>query len=100
MEPSQRSYLEGVKWDKGHREFYPGLAPHNEVNAYSCFRLYCLGFDYQGANMLDLVLDLLFLALTHRRVTLLYTQANARQLIESCRLIHNVSGSVTELHFP
>ena len=79
--------LKGLNWDKWHREFYPGSAPHNEVKAYSCFRLYCLGFDYQGANTLDLLLDLLFLALTCRRVTPLYTQADARWLIE-CRPAH------------
>ena len=33
--------------------------------------------------MLDLVLDLLFLAFTHRRVTPLYTQVDARRLTES-----------------
>ena len=33
--------------------------------------------------MLDLVLDLLFLSLTRRQVTPLYTQADARQLTES-----------------
>ena len=54
-----------------------------EVKAYSSLGLYCLGFDYQRVNTLDLVLDLLFLELTRRRVTPLYTQVDARQLTES-----------------
>ena len=62
---------------------YPGSASLNEVKAYSCFRLYCLGFDYQGANTLDLVLDLLFLSLNRRWVVPLYTQVDARWLTES-----------------
>ena len=40
-----------------------------EVKAYSGLGLYCLGFDYQGENTLDLVLGLLFLELTRRWVT-------------------------------
>ena len=54
-----------------------------EVEAYSSLGLYCLGFDNQGANTLDLVLDLLFLALNRRGVTPLYTQADAQRLTES-----------------
>ena len=72
MEPLQRT-----------QRVYTGSATRNEVKAYSSFGLYCLGFDYQGANMLDLVLDLLFLALTRRRVTPLYTQVDAWRLTES-----------------
>ena len=49
--------------------------------------LYCLGLDYQGANTLDLVIDLLFLALNHRPVIPLYTQVDARRLTE-CRPAH------------
>ena len=48
-----------------------------KVKAYSSFRWYCLGFDYQGVNTLDLVLDQLFLELTRRWVTPLYTQVDA-----------------------
>ena len=55
----------------------------DEVKAYSSLGLYCLGFDYQGANTLALVLDLLFLELTRHRVSPLYTQVDARRLIES-----------------
>ena len=41
-----------------------------KVKAYSSLGLYCLGSDYQGANTLDLVLDLLFLVLNSvRRAT-------------------------------
>ena len=54
-----------------------------EVKAYSSLGLYCLGFDYQGANTLDLVLDLLFLAQNLRRVIPLYTQVDAWRLTES-----------------
>ena len=54
-----------------------------EVKAYSSLGLYYLGFDYQGANTLDLVLDLLFLELTRLRVTPLYTQVDARRLTDS-----------------
>ena len=61
--------LKGLNGTKDTESFYPGLAPLNEVKAYSCFRLYFLDFDYQGANTLDLVLDLLFLELTRRQVT-------------------------------
>ena len=42
-----------------------------------------MGFDYQGANTLDLVLDVLFLALNRRRVIPLYTQVDAQLLTES-----------------
>ena len=54
-----------------------------KVKAYSSLGLYCLGFDYQGANTLDLVLDLLFLALNRRWVVPLYTQVDAQRLTES-----------------
>ena len=54
-----------------------------EVKAYSSLGLYCLGFAYQGANTLDLVLDLLFLALTGPQVTPLHTQVDAWRLTES-----------------
>ena len=50
--------MKGLNGTKDTENFYPGLAPLNEVKAY--FRLYCLGFDYLGANTLDLVLDVLF----------------------------------------
>ena len=63
MEPSQLGHLKGVNRDKGHREFILVRTLVVEVKAYSSLGLYCLGFDYQGANTLDLVLDLLFLAL-------------------------------------
>ena len=75
--------LKGLNGTRDTESFYPGSAPRNKVKAYSCFRLYCLGFDYQGANTLDLVLGLLFHALTRRRVTPLYTQVDARRLTES-----------------
>ena len=54
-----------------------------KVNAYSSLGLYYLGFDYQGANTLDLVLDLLFLALNRRWVVPLYTQVDTQWLTES-----------------
>ena len=57
--------------------------------------LYYLGFDYQGANTLDLVLDILFLALSRRRVVHLYTQVDARRLTESRPAHTQVSGPVT-----
>ena len=97
MEPSRRVSLKGLKWDKGHREFYPGSAPLNEVKAYSCFRLYCLMFDYQGANTLGLVLDLLFLVLTRCWVTPLYTQVDTQRSTESRGRLIDVSGSVSAL---
>ena len=65
--------LTGLKRDKGHREFILVQPLAVEVKAYSSLGLYCLGFNYQGVNTLDLVLDLFFLALNHHRVTPLYT---------------------------
>ena len=45
--------------------------------------------------MLDLVLDLLFLELTRRWVTPLYTQVDARRFTESRGRLIQVSGSVS-----
>ena len=45
--------------------------------------------------MLDLVLELVFLDLSCRRVVLLYTQVDARWLMESWPAHTQVSGSVT-----
>ena len=60
MEPSQLGYLKGVKYGKGHEEFILVQPLAVEVKAYSSLGLYCLGYDYQGANTLDLLPDLLF----------------------------------------
>ena len=95
MEPSQLGYLKGVNRDKGHREFILVQPLAVEVKTYSSLGLYCLGFDHQGANTLDLVLDLLFLALSRRGVIPLYTQVDARRLTESRPAHTHVSSSVT-----
>ena len=56
--------LKGVKRDKGHG-VYTGLAPCSEGKILrSSFGWYCLCLDYQGANPLDLVLDLMLLVLS------------------------------------
>ena len=83
MQPSHVVRYKGLKQDKGHREFILVLPLAMEVKAYSSLGLYCLGFDYQGANTLDLAFDLLFLVLTRCRVVPLYTQVDAQRLTAS-----------------
>ena len=56
-----------------------------------------LGFDDQGANMLSLTLDLMFLALSRRQVVPLYTWVDACPFTESRGRLINVSGSVSAL---
>ena len=75
--------LKGVNRDKGH-EVYTGSAPYGEGKSLrSSFEWDCLRLDYQGAKSLDLALDLILLALNHRRVVPLYIEVDAQRLIES-----------------
>ena len=75
--------LKGVNRDKGH-EVYTGSAPYGEGKSLrSSFEWDCLCLDYQGANPLDLVLDLMLLVLNRRRVVPLYTEVDAQRLTES-----------------
>ena len=62
---------------------YTGSAPCNQGKGLLQLGLYCLGFNYEGENTLDVVIDLLFLALNRCRVIPLYTQVDARRLTES-----------------
>ena len=54
-----------------------------KVQAYDPVEWDCLCLNYQGAESLDLALDLMFLALKRRRVISLYTEVDAQWLIES-----------------
>ena len=64
---------EGVNRDKGH-EVYTGSAPCGEVKSLrSSFEWDYVCLDNQGANPLDLALDLMLLALNRRQVVPLYT---------------------------
>ena len=72
--------LKGVNRDKGH-EVYTGSAPYDEGKSLrSSFEWDCLCLDNQGANPLDLALDLMLLALNRRRVVPLYTEVDAQRL--------------------
>ena len=75
--------LKVVNRDKGHG-VYTGSAPYGEGKSLrSSFEWDCLCLDNQGANPLDLALDLMLLALNRRRVVPLYTEVDAQRLIES-----------------
>ena len=75
--------LKGVNWDKGHG-VYTGSVPYGEGKSLrSNFEWDCLCLDYQGANSLDLALDLMLLVLNRRRVVPLYTEVDAQRLTES-----------------
>ena len=75
--------LKGVNRDKGHG-VYTGSAPCGEGKSLrSSFEWDCLCLDYQGANPLDLVLDLMLPALNRRRVVPLYIVVDAQRLAES-----------------
>ena len=75
--------LKGVNRDKGHG-VYTGSAPYGEGKSLrSSFEWDCLCLDYQGEKSLDLVLDLMLLALNRHRVVPLYTQVDAQRLIDS-----------------
>ena len=75
--------LEGVNRDKGH-EVYTGSAPYGEGKSLrSSFEWDCLCLDNQGANPLDLALDLMLLALNRHWFIPLYTEVDAQRLTES-----------------
>ena len=57
MEPSQLGLLEGVEWDKGHREFTQVRPLMIEVKAYVLLRVYCRMINYKGADSLDRAVD-------------------------------------------
>ena len=79
--------LKGVNQDKGH-EVYTGSAPCGEGKSLrSSFEWDCLCLDYQGANPLDLALDLMLLVLNRRRVIPLYTEVDTQWPTES-RPVH------------
>ena len=62
---------------------YTGSAPCGEGKGLIQLMWNCLGFDDQGANPLDLALELLLFSLNRRRVVPLYTQVDARRFTES-----------------
>ena len=75
--------LKGVNRDKGHK-VYTGSAPYGEGKSLrSSFEWDCLCLVNQGANPLDLALDLMLLALSRRWVVPLYTRVDALRLTES-----------------
>ena len=54
-----------------------------KVKAYDPIVVGLIELDEQGANPLDLVLDLMLLALNRRRIDPLYTEVDAQRLSES-----------------
>ena len=74
--------LKGVNRDKGHERFILVRPLAVKVKP-SPVVVVLLGFEDQGAKYASLALDLLFLALSRRRVVPLYTWVDARRLIES-----------------
>ena len=74
--------LKGVNWDKGHERFILVWPLAVKVKP-SPVDVVLLGFDDQGAKYASLALDLLFLALSRRRVVPLYTWVDALRPTES-----------------
>ena len=75
--------LKGVNRDKGHG-VYTGSAPYGEGKSLrSSFEWDCLCLDYQGAESLDLALDLMLLALNRRWVVPLNTRIDVLRPTES-----------------
>ena len=88
--------LKGVNRDKGHERFILVRPLVVKVKP-SPVVVVLLGFDDQGAKYASLALNLLFLALSRRRVVPLYTWVDALRPTESRPAHTNVSGSVTYL---
>ena len=74
--------LKGVNRDKGHERFILVRPLAVKVKP-SPVVVVLLGFDDQGAKYAGLALDLLFLALSRRRVVPLYTRIDAWRPTES-----------------
>ena len=74
--------LKGVNRDKGHERFILVRPLAVKVKP-SPVDVVLLGYDEQGAKYASLALDLLFLALSRRRVVPLYTRVDALRPTES-----------------
>ena len=74
--------LKGVNQDKGHERFIVVRPLAVKVKP-TPVDVVLLGFDDQGAKYASLALDLLFLALSRRRVIPLYTRDDALRPTES-----------------
>ena len=74
--------LKGVNRDKGHERFIL-VRPFAVKVKPSPVDVVLLGFDDQGVKYASLALDLLFLALSRRRIVLLYTRVNVLRPTES-----------------
>ena len=83
MEPSQLGSLKGLIGTKDTGFILVRPLTVKVKSLRSSFEWDCLCLNYQGANLLDLVLDLMLLALNRRWVVPLYTEVDAQRLTES-----------------